>query len=117
MLEEVGRAPLLLVLPLVVPEGLVLLLVLLGVPEPELLEPPGLPEPLVVAGGAKEGEVKIQLRQPSNERREIPLTSRGLDLKFGSDGVNVAMVGRVNELDGVTTSTLQADVGDGETLC
>lgn len=58
MLEEVGRAPLL-ALPPAVPEGLELLLVLLGVPEPELLEPPGLPELLDGAGGAKEGEVKI----------------------------------------------------------
>ena len=58
MLEEVRRAPLLLALPPVVPEGLELLLVLLGVPEPELLGPPELPELLEVAGGAKEGEVR-----------------------------------------------------------
>ena len=116
-LEEAGRAPLLLALPLVVPEGLVLLLVLLGDPEPELLEPPGLPELVEVAGGAKEGEVKNQLRQPSNERCEIQLTSRGLDLELGSNGVNVAMVGRVDELNRVTASTLQRNVGDGETLC
>jgi len=116
-LEETGRAPLLLALPLVVPEGLVLLLVLLGDPEPELLEPPGLPEPLEGDGGAEEGEGKNQLRQPSNERREIQLTSRGLDLKLGSNGVNVARVGRVNELNRVTASTLQGNVGDGESLC
>lgn len=54
MLEEAGRAPLLLALPPVVPEGLELLLVLLGDPEPELLGPPELPELLEVAGGAKE---------------------------------------------------------------
>lgn len=53
MLEETGRAPLLLVLPLVVPEGEELLLVLLGDPEPELLELPLLPEE--VEGGAREG--------------------------------------------------------------
>ena len=54
-LGEAGRAPLLLVLPLVVPEGLELLLVLLGDPEPELLEPPLPPLP-EVAGVAKKGE-------------------------------------------------------------
>ena len=54
-----GRAPLLLVLPLVVPDGLELLLVLLGDPEPELLEPPGLPEPLEGAGGARVVKGKI----------------------------------------------------------
>jgi len=53
MLEDAGRAPLLLVLPLVVPDGLELLLVLLGDPEPELLEPPPLPELPVLAGGAE----------------------------------------------------------------
>lgn len=59
MLEEAGRAPLLFpLLPLVVPEGPELLLVLLGDPDPEreLLELPGL---LVLAGGAggKDGSV------------------------------------------------------------
>ena len=54
MLEEAGRAPL--ELPLVVPEGLELLLVLLEDPEPELLEPPGLLGLLEVAGVAKKGE-------------------------------------------------------------
>jgi hypothetical protein len=53
-LEDKGRAPFLEELLPVVPEGLELLLLLLGEPEPELLEPPkGLV--LVLAGGAKEG--------------------------------------------------------------
>lgn len=56
MLEDEERAPLLVELPLVVPVGLGLLLVLLlllGEPLPgvELLEPPA---GLVLAGGAKE---------------------------------------------------------------
>ena len=58
MLEEAGSAPLLLplLLPVVpVPEGPELLLVLLGVPEPELLEPPE--PPLVLAGGARERKI------------------------------------------------------------
>ena len=55
-LGEVGRTPFLPPLPLADPEGEELLLVLLGDPEPELLEPPGLLElELVLAGGATEG--------------------------------------------------------------
>lgn len=50
MLEVEERAPFLALLPLAVPEGLELLLLLLGEPGPELLE---LPVGLVLAGGAK----------------------------------------------------------------
>lgn len=50
MPEDEERAPFLAVLPSPDPEGFELLLVLLGVPEPEPLE---LPEGLVLAGGAK----------------------------------------------------------------
>ena len=44
------------------------------------------------------------------------LTSRRLDLKVGSGGINIAVVGWVNELDGVTGSVLQGHIGDGEAL-
>ena len=100
-------------LPVVpVPEGVeleLLLVLLLGDLDPELLEPP---EPLVLAGGARG---KIRLRKPRKQTTEKP-TSRSLDLKAGSGGINVAMVGRVNELNGVTGSVLQGHVRNGETL-
>ena len=69
-LGEVGRAPLLPpLLLLVVPEGEELLPVLLGDPEPEPLEPPGLLElELVLAGGATEG--KFSYVNEQNEQSE-----------------------------------------------
>ena len=107
---------LLLVVP--VPEGLELLLVLLGDREPELLEPPRLLPLLlpVLAGGArKKKRGKIELRKPGKRTTE-ELTSGNLDLEVGSSGINVAMVGWVNELDGISSSTLQGHICDGITL-
>lgn len=60
MLEDEERAPFLVESLPLVPEGLELLLLLLGEPEPELLE---LPVGLVLAGGAKEEEKKGVLRK------------------------------------------------------
>ena len=90
---------------------LVLLPLLLGDPEPELLEPPLL---LLLAGGAKRGGniSYVILRKRTTEK----LTSSSLDLKLGSSGINVRVVGWVNELDGVTGSRLQGHIGDGKTL-
>ena len=103
-----------LLLPVVpVPEGPELLLVLVEDPERELLEPPAGPELLVLAGGAREGGDRLRkLRKRTTEK----LTSGDLDLEAGSSGINLAVVGRVNELNSIAGSILQGHVGDGETL-
>jgi hypothetical protein len=44
------------------------------------------------------------------------LTSGNLDLEFGSGGIDIAVVGWVNEFDGVTGPVIQGHIGDGEIL-
>ena len=50
------------------------------------------------------------------KRTTEKLTSRRLDLKLGSGGINIAVISWVNELDGVIGSVLQGHIGDGEAL-
>lgn len=56
-----------------------------------------------------------RLRNPS-KRTLRELTAGGLDFEARPSRVNLRRVGWVNELDGVTSSGLQGNVGDGETL-
>ena len=106
-------------LPPEVPEGVepvpVLVLVWDPDPDPEPVEPPGLLE-LVAAGGAAQKKARENwLRNPS-KRTLRELTAGGLDFEARPSRVNLRRVGWVNELDGVTGSGLQGNIGDGETL-